>query len=49
MSFGGFRSLQLRLAVRLAILYVAAAAIAGHGKFPRTIGAGNQLPSGSLT
>ncbi len=28
MSFGGFRSLQLRLAVRLAILYVAAAAIA---------------------
>src|SRR6266567_2080520 len=28
MSFAGFRSLQLRLAVRLAILYVAAAAIA---------------------
>jgi Signal transduction histidine kinase len=28
MSLGGFRSLQLRLAVRLAILYVAAAAIA---------------------
>jgi len=28
MSFGGFRSLQLRLAVRLAILYVVAAAIA---------------------
>src|SRR5258707_7139756 len=28
MMFGGFRSLQLRLAVRLAILYVAAAAIA---------------------
>jgi signal transduction histidine kinase len=28
MSFSGFRSLQLRLAVRLAILYVAAAAIA---------------------
>src|SRR6478672_4427921 len=28
MSFGGFRSLQLRLAVRLAILYVVAAVIA---------------------
>src|SRR5262249_25146734 len=28
MSFGDFRSLQLRLAVRLAVLYVAAAAIA---------------------
>src|SRR6185312_16439984 len=28
MSFAGFRSLQLRLAVRLAILYVVAAAIA---------------------
>ena len=28
MSFGQFRSLQVRLAVRLAVLYVAAAAIA---------------------
>src|SRR5262249_57592465 len=28
MSFGDFRSLQVRLAVRLAVLYVAAAAIA---------------------
>src|SRR5262249_59904077 len=28
MSFGNFRSLQVRLAVRLAVLYVAAAAIA---------------------
>jgi hypothetical protein len=28
MGFGGFRSLQLRLAVRLAILYVVVAAIA---------------------
>jgi hypothetical protein len=28
MSFAGFRSLQLRLAVRLAILYVAATAAA---------------------
>ena len=30
MSFGQFRSLQVRLAVRLAVLYVAAAAIAVH-------------------